>query len=97
MERNAIKQSKIARVCGHKIPYGHLFLSSNKSFRYFLILFHWEGVPNLISPTGNERGDLLTLKRTDGRMKEDFYHEDKRVLWKIQGAKGRRKQTGQIV
>lgn len=39
MERNAIKQRKIAKVCGHKISYGHLFLSPNKSFRYCLILF----------------------------------------------------------
>lgn len=31
----------------------------------------------------------MTLKRTESKREEDFNHEDKRVVWKTQGAKER--------
>lgn len=54
---------------------------------------HWEGVPNFVLSTGNERGDSMTLKRTESKREEDFNHEDKRVVKKTQGTEERRKLT----
>lgn len=92
-EGNAIKQRKIAKVCAHKISYGHVFLSPNKSFRYFLILFIGKVFPTSFSLQEMREVIQWHWKEQKVKGKKTLIMRKKRVVWKTQGAKERRKPT----